>query len=357
MRFIEIPALITEDIEDPDIVYIRDDILASIDGTTLTIDGDSKVSGETTITLTGDVNINAVSTSNLRTPSIHKITIKTNGAGNFTYVPNAGVTASSVSTTTKTGSDLEILLITTSGGDTYLDLDVADYVSPAANFSNVVTGFKVSELTSTYGATAKLYNPDGTLLTTVNSETMGSGVNFGYTESPGDVIYKVEVTDDLGRKSTYNLPRKWINYAMGTTSTPGFQKFRLEGIDDDYTTTVMFPSLGSSSTAKVYRTSDHGYLGINFKIQGRNSTGDDWVDIANADEDDEVLAFGDFLYHRVWVKPTAKATTTVSSSNVVTLTLSNLTEENVTTSFDNFDPYDINESTNTYVFEETTKIG
>jgi hypothetical protein len=160
MRFIEIPALITEDIEDPDIVYIRDDILASIDGTTLTIDGDSKVSGEVTITLTGDVNINAVSTSNLRTPSIHKITIKTNGAGNFTYVPNAGVTASSVSTTTKTGSDLEILLITTSGGDTYLDLDVADYVSPAANFSNVLTGFNVSELTSTYGATAKLYKPD-----------------------------------------------------------------------------------------------------------------------------------------------------------------------------------------------------
>jgi hypothetical protein len=98
------------------------------------------------------------------------------------------------------------------------------------------------------------------------------------------VTYTLEVTDDLGRKSTYNLPRKWINYAMGTTSTPGFQKFRLEGIDDDYTTTVMFPSLGSSSTAKVYRTSDHGYLGINFKIQGRNSTGDDWVDIANADE-------------------------------------------------------------------------
>src|SRR6056300_1250994 len=296
MRFIEIPALITEDIEDPDIVYIRDDILASIDGTTLTIDGDSKVSGEVTITLTGDVNINAVSTSNLRTPSIHKITIKTNGAGNFTYVPNAGVTASSVSTTTKTGSDLEILLITTSGGDTYLDLDVADYVSPAANFSNVLTGFNVSELTSTYGATAKLYKPDGTLLTTVNSETMGSGVNFGYTESPGDVIYKLEVTDDLGRKSTYNLPRKWINYAMGTTSTPGFQKFRLEGID--YTTTMTLPSLGSSSTAKVYRTSDHGYMGIKFKIQGRNAPSDDWVDIANADENDDVLAFGDYLYHR-----------------------------------------------------------
>jgi hypothetical protein len=271
MRFIEVPALITEDIEDPDIVYIRDDILASIDGTTLTIDGDSKVSGEVTITLTGDVNINAVSTSNLRTPSIHKITIKTNGAGNFTYVPNAGVTASSVSTTTKTGSDLEILLITTSGGDTYLDLDVADYVSPAANFSNVLTGFNVSELTSTYGATAKLYKPDGTLLTTVSAAT-GSGIGFGsgVESSPGDVEYKLEVTDDLGRKSTYNLPRKWINYAMGTTSTPGFQKFRLEGIDDDYTATVMFPSLGSSSTAKVYRTSDHGYLGINFKIQGRD---------------------------------------------------------------------------------------
>jgi hypothetical protein len=358
MRFIEVPALITEDIEDPDIVYIRDDILASIDGTTLTIDGDSKVSGEVTITLTGDVNINAVSTSNLRTPSIHKITIKTNGAGNFTYVPNAGVTASSVSTTTKTGSDLEILLITTSGGDTYLDLDVADYVSPAANFSNVLTGFNVSELTSTYGATAKLYKPDGTLLTTVSAAT-GSGIGFGsgVESSPGDVEYKLEVTDDLGRKSTYNLPRKWINYAMGTTSTPGFQKFRLEGIDDDYTATVMFPSLGSSSTAKVYRTSDHGYLGINFKIQGRDDPSGAWTDIANADEDDDVLAFGDFLYHRVWVKPTAKATTTVSSSNVVTLTLTDFTEENVTTSFDNFDPYDINESTNTYVFEETTKIG
>jgi hypothetical protein len=355
MRFIEIPALITEDIEDPSIVDITEEISVSISGTTMTIDGGSKVSGEVTITLTGDVNINAVSTSNLRQPSIHKITIKTNGTGNFTYVPNAGVTASSVSTTTKTGSDLEILLITTSGGDTYLDLDVADYVSPAANFSNVVTGFKVSELTSTYGATAKLYKPDGTLLTTVNSETMGSGVNFGYTESPGDVIYKLEVTDDLGRKSTYNLPRKWINYAMGTTSTPGFQKFRLEGID--YTTTMTLPSLGSSSTAKVYRTSDHGYMGIKFKIQGRNAPSDDWVDIANADENDDVLAFGDYLYHRVWVKPTAKATTTVSSSNVVTLTLSNLTEENVTTSFTGADPFEIDETSNVFVFEETAKIG
>jgi hypothetical protein len=357
MRFIEIPALITEDIEDPNIVDITETetVTASISGTTLTINGDSKVSGETTITLTGDVTVDAIIKENLRQPSIHKIIIKTNGAGNFTYVPNNTVTASSVSTTTKTGSDLEILLITTSGGDTYLDLDVADYVSPAANFSNVVTGFKVSELTSTYGATAKLYKPDGTLLTTVNSETMGSGVNFGYTESPGDVIYKLEVTDDLGRKSTYNLPRKWINYAMGTTSTPGFQKFRLEGID--YTTTMTLPSLGSSSTAKVYRTSDHGYMGIKFKIQGRNAPSDDWVDIANADENDDVLAFGDYLYHRVWVKPTAKATTTVSSSNVVTLTLSNLTEENVTTSFTGVDPFDLNESTNTYVFEETTKVG
>jgi hypothetical protein len=55
----------------------------------------------------------------------------------------------------------------------------------------------------------------------------------------------------------------------------------------------------------------------------------------NADEDEskEFLAFGDYLYHRVWVKPTAKATTTVSSSNVVTLTLTDFTEENVTTSF------------------------
>src|SRR6056300_2040774 len=299
MRFIEIPALITKDIEDPDIVYIRDDILASIDGTTLTIDGDSKVSGEVTITLTGDVNINAVSTSNLRTPSIHKITIKTNGAGNFTYVPNAGVTASSVSTTTKTGSDLEILLITTSGGDTYLDLDVADYVSPAANFSNVLTGFNVSELTSTYGATAKLYKPGETSPLATVSATTGSGVNFGYTESlPGDVEYKLEVTDDLGRKSTYNLPRKWITYAMETTSTPGFQKFALSG--NDYTTTVTLPSLGSSSKARIHKTTDHGYMGINFKIQGRNSPSDDWVDVddtgenENADESAEFLAFGNY---------------------------------------------------------------
>jgi hypothetical protein len=359
MRFIEIPALITEDIEDPSIVDITEEISVSISGTTMTIDGGSKVSGEATVTLTGDTTVNAFTLQNIRTPSLHKISVKTGRKGNFTYVPNDTVTASSVSTTTKTGSDFEILLITTNGGETYVDFDMADYTSPALYTSNALTGFDISELTSTYGATAKLYKPDGTLLTTVNSATTGGGIGFGSgVESiPGDVTYTLEVTDDLGRTSRYDLPRKWINYAMGTTSTPGFQKFRLEGIDDDYTTTVMFPSLGSSSTAKVYRTSDHGYLGINFKIQGRNSTGDDWVDIANADEDDEVLAFGDFLYHRVWVKPTAKATTTVSSSNVVTLTLSNLTEENVTTSFTGADPYDINESTNTYVFEETTKIG
>src|SRR5210317_2121403 len=355
MRFIEIPALITEDIEDPNIVDITETetVTASISGTTLTINGDSKVSGETTITLTGDVTVDAIIKENLRQPSIHKIIIKTNGAGNFTYVPNNTVTASSVSTTTKTGSDLEILLITTSGGDTYLDLDVADYVSPAANFSNVVTGFKVSELTSTYGATAKLYKPDGTLLTTVNSETMGSGVNFGYTEStPQDVTYTLEVEDDLGRTSRYDLPRKWISYAM---SSPGFEKLELAG--NEYTTTTIVPNISPSSKAKVFRTNNHGYMGINFKIQGRNSTNDAWTDIANADEDDEVLAFGDYLYHRVWVKPTAKATTTVSSSNVVTITLSNLTEENVTTSFTGADPFDINEPTNTYVFEETTKIG
>ena len=87
-------------------------------------------------------------------------------------------------------------------------------------------------------------------------------------------------------------------------------------------------------------------MGIKFKIQGRNAPSDDWVDIeTKRRRNDEFLAFGDYLYHRVWVKPTAKATTTVSSSNVVTLTLSNLTEENVTTSFTGADPFDINETT------------
>jgi len=47
MRFLEVPALITEDIEDPNIVDITETkITASISGTTLTIDGDSKVSGK-----------------------------------------------------------------------------------------------------------------------------------------------------------------------------------------------------------------------------------------------------------------------------------------------------------------------
>src|SRR6056300_1289526 len=356
MRFIEIPALITEDIEDPNIVDITEPITVSISGTTLTIDGGSKVSGEASVTLTGDVTVNAFTLQNVKQPSLHKISVKTNRKGNFTYVPNDTVTASSVSTTTKTGSDFEILLITTTGGETYVDFDMADYVSPALYTSNALTGFDISELTSTYGATAKLYKPDGTLLTTVTSATTGNGVNFGYTEStPGDVTYTLEVEDDLGRTSRYDLPRKWISYAMETNSTPGFEKLELAG--NEYTTTTIVPNISPSSKAKVFRTNNHGYLGINFKIQGRNSTGDDWVDIANADEDDEVLAFGDYLYHRVWVKPTAKATTTVSSSNVVTLTLSNLTEENVTTSFTGADPFDLNESRNTYVFEETTKIG
>ncbi len=39
MRFLEVPALSIEDIEDPDIVDITEPITASIDGTTLTING------------------------------------------------------------------------------------------------------------------------------------------------------------------------------------------------------------------------------------------------------------------------------------------------------------------------------
>jgi hypothetical protein len=362
MRFIEIPALITEDIEDPSIVDITEEISVSISGTTMTIDGGSKVSGEATITLTGDTTVNAFTLQNIKHPSLHKISVKTGRKGNFTYVPNDTVTASSVSTTTKTGSDFEILLITTNGDETYVDFDMADYTSPALYTSNALTGFDISELTSTYGATAKLYKPDGTLLTTVNSATTGGGVNFGYTEStPGDVTYTLEVEDDLGRTSRYDLPRKWISYAMETNSTPGFEKLALAG--NEYTSTTIVPNISTSSKARVYKTGNHGYLGINFKIQGRNTTNGAWVDIddtgenENADESKEFLAFGNYKYHRVWVKPTAKASTTVSSSNVVTLTLSNLTEENVTTSFTGVDPFDINESTNTYVFEETTKIG
>jgi hypothetical protein len=359
MRFIEIPALITEDIEDPSIVDITEPITVSISGTTMTIDGGSKVSGEATVTLTGDTTVNAFTLQNIKHPSLHKISVKTGRKGNFTYVPTDTVTASSVSTTTKTGSDFEILLITTTGGETYVDFDMADYVSPALYTSNTLTGFDISELTSTYGATAKLYKPDGTLLTTVTSATTGNGVNFGYTEStPQDVTYTLEVEDDLGRTSRYDLPRKWISYAM---SSPGFEKLALAG--NEYTSTTIVPNLTSTSKVRVHKTGNHGYLGINFKIQGRNTTNGAWVDIddtgenENDDESKEFLAFGDYLYHRVWVKPTAKATTTVSSSNVVTLTLSNLTEENVTTSFTGADPFDLNESTNTYVFEETTKIG
>src|SRR5210317_1110005 len=372
MRFIEIPALITEDIEDPSIVDITEPISASISGTTMTINGQDTdenstkliVSGEATVTLTGDTTVNAFTLQNIRAPSLHKISVKTNGKGNFTYVPNDTVTASSLSTTSKTGSDFEILLITTPGNpsNTYVDFDMADYTSPAVYTSNALTGFDVSELTSTYGATAKLYKPDVTLLTTVSSAEAGSAVNFGYSETtPQDVTYTLEVTDDLGRTSRYDLPRKWISYAMETNSTPGFEKLALAG--NEYTSTTIVPNLTSTSKVRVHKTGNHGYLGINFKIQGRNTTNGAWVDIddtgenENDDESKEFLAFGDYLYHRVWVKPTAKATTTVSSSNVVTLTLSNLTEENVTTSFTGVDPFDLNESTNTYVFEETTKVG
>ena len=141
---------------------------------------------------------------------------------------------------------------------------------------------------------------------------------------------------------------------MGTGTTPGFQKFELA--DNEYTSTVVVPTLSSSSTAKVYRTSDHGYVGINFKIQGRNDPNGAWTDIDTADENDDVLAFGDYLYQRVWVKPTGKATTSVSSSNVVTVHVTDLTDD-VTTSFTGADPYQIDETTNTYVFQETTKVG
>jgi alpha-tubulin suppressor-like RCC1 family protein len=362
MRFIEIPALITEDIEDPSIVDITEPITVSISGTTMTIDGGSKVSGEATVNLTGDTTINAFTLQNIKHPSLHKISVKTNNKGNFTYVPTDTVTASSVSTTTKTGSDFEILLITTNGGETYADFDMADYTSPALYTSNALTGFDISELTSTYGATAKLYKPDGTLLTTVNSATTGGGVNFGYTESiPGEVTYTLEVEDDLGRKSKYDLPRKWISYAMETNSTPGFEKLALAG--NEYTSTTIVPNISTSSKVRVHKKNNHGYLGINFKIQGRNTTNGSWVDIddtgenENDDESKEYLAFGDYLYHRVWVKPTAKATATVSSSNVVTLSLTDFTEENLEKSFENFDPYDIDETSNTYVFEETSKVG
>ena len=355
MRYLDIPALSIEDIETPDIVDITEPISASISGTTLTIDGGNKVSGEATINLTGDVTVDTITKNNIRGPSIHKISIKTNGLGNFTYVPNTGVTASSVSTTTKTGSDFEILLITTHDGDSYIDLDLADYVSPVANFSNELTGFSVSELISTYGASAKMYKPDGTLLTTINSATTGSGVNFGYAETtPQEVVYQIEVSDDIGRTSRYNVPRKWVQYDIGTDTTPGFEKLELSG--NEYTSSVVVPSPTPTSKAKVYRKNDHGYVGINFKMQGRNSTDNSWSDIDTADENDDVLAFGDYLYQRVWVKPTGKVNTSVSSSNVVTVTLTDLTED-ITATFTGADPFEINEVTNTYVFQETTKIG
>ena len=190
---------------------------------------------------------------------------------------------------------------------------------------------------------------------------MASDSGSGVESSPGDVIYKLEVTDDAGRKSKYNLPRKWINYAMETTSTPGFQKLALAG--NEYTSTVTVPNLSSTSKARIHKTTDHGYMGIKFRIQGRNSPSDDWVDVddtgenENADESAEFLAFGNYTYQRVWVKPTAKATTTVSSSNVVTLTLSNVTEDVTTKTITGTDPFEIDETSNVFVFEETAKIG
>jgi alpha-tubulin suppressor-like RCC1 family protein len=57
------------------------------------------------------------------------------------------------------------------------------------------------------------------------------------------------------------------------------------------------------------------------------------------------------------VKPTAKVKATVTSSNVVALSLTDFTEENLEKSFENFDPYDIDETSNTYVFEEKGKVG
>ena len=56
------------------------------------------------------------------------------------------------------------------------------------------------------------------------------------------------------------------------------------------------------------------------------------------------------------MKPTAQATTIVSSSNVVTLTLSNVTED-VTKTISGKDPYSIDEVSNTYVFDELSRVG
>ena len=47
----------------------------------------------------------------------------------------------------------------------------------------------------------------------------------------------------------------------------------------------------------------------------------------------------------------------MSSSNVVTLTLSNVTEDVTTKTITGTDPFEIDETSNVFVFEEPTKIG
>ena len=102
-------------------------------------------------------------------------------------------------------------------------------------------------------------------------------------------------------------------------------------------------------------------MGINFKNPRSKQYDGAWVDVddtgenENADESAEFLAFGDYLYHRVWVKPTAKATTTVSSSNVVTLTLSNVTEDVTTKTITGTDPFEIDETSKRIRIRRTDK--
>ena len=380
MPSVEIPALLTEDIENPDIVDITEPISASITGTgphTLVIDGqdihaassNTIVSGEATITLTSDVNVNAVTTSNLRTPSIHKIKVKTDEKYTFTYVPNSDVTASSVSSTTKTGTDFEILLITTIGGDKYLDLDLVDYTSPVATFSNALTGFNILDLSSfefgssAYGVTAKLYKVNGTLISTLPSVRAGSIVPFGTgaENTPQSAVdYKLEITDILGRISSYNMTREWNSYVI---SPIGFQKLTL-GNEEITSSPGVLPNVPSLSSARIYPATNQGYIGINFIVQGQNNPSSSWVLVddtpanVRADGSAEFIMFGNYSYHRIGVKPTAKTTVSVSDYNNVSVTFSDFTDESVTIpSLLTADPYSIDETTNTYTFVETSNIG
>ena len=380
MPSVEIPALLTEDIENPDIVDITEPISASITGTgphTLVIDGqdihaassNTIVSGEATITLTSDVNVNAVTTSNLRTPSIHKIKVKTDEKYTFTYVPNSDVTASSVSSTTKTGTDFEILLITTIGGDKYLDLDLVDYTSPVATFSNALTGFNILDLSSfefgssAYGVTAKLYKANGTLISTLPSVRAGSIVPFGTgaENTPQSAVdYKLEITDILGRISSYNMTREWNSYVI---SPIGFQKLTL-GNEEITSSPGVLPYVPSLSSARIYPATNQGYIGINFIVQGQNNPSSSWVLVddtpanVRADGSAEFIMFGNYSYHRIGVKPTAKTTVSVSDYNNVSVTFSDFTDESVTIpSLLTTDPYSIDETTNTYTFVETSNIG